>query len=741
MKTPNLRGYRWVLAVTSLTVFLGCLDEGRKINAQNSVPAATGVVDTAGVIEQTEFPDRAGAEAPIPAPKTAVSPAIAEFAKLAQASVGEEVLLAYIQKHPHGFNPTADEILYLNDLGVSDTVITAMVNHKPVFEAVPTAPVVAAAPAPDPNWVANNTVQRETVVEAPYTPPAQVNYFYNSLAPYGSWVDVDGYGSCWRPSVVAVNPDWRPYCDRGRWMYTDCGWYWQSDYSWGWAPFHYGRWQSHSRWGWVWVPGDTWGPAWVSWRHGGGYSGWAPLPPAARFDVGFGFSFHDSNVGISFDFGLSDYAYTFIPAARFCDRNPYRYAVRGAHARNIYHNSTVINNYIRGNNNTIINEGIGRDRIAAATRSEIRKVSLRDMPASTLARTSKGEVLDRESNALTVFRPRPVLATAPVGSRSRQEIGKNGVVADSRSSAGIKSSQSAMRPNPARSGDESVRENRTGKSSRPQGRETDQERHAFPAVGHSTPIPSREDPATGQPSLRSRPSPRSEPAVAARSSTELRKEPLGQSVISQPQVKTEIAKREPTRLETEPLRQKPASPPVVYPGSTVGRENRTTGVQSENEKGRSNPQRVSPSIEGRPLTRPVPANGRESSSVERQAPLRQEISSPEVRSAPATRTPAPQPVYTPPLSRPEPVRPQVSQQPHVQNPPVRSEIQRPYYPPPAQPQSSPSPRAYSPPPQANPQPVYTAPSRPAPSAPQSAAPSRGHEQSGERPSRQDQNRR
>ncbi len=730
MKTPKLRGYKWILAVISVTVFLGCLDETRKINAQSSnVPSGP----TGTVAAKAELDDQPGAEDSALSAKASVSPAIAELAKLAQASVSEEVLLAYVQKQPHGFYPTADEILYLNDLGVSDTVITALVNHKPAADLVQTVQAPVA-----PTIVTNvivNSIQPGQSPEPQYAQPAQVNYFYNSLAPYGSWVDVDGYGSCWRPSVVVANPDWRPYCDRGRWMYTDCGWYWQSDYSWGWAPFHYGRWQSHSSLGWVWVPGDTWGPSWVSWRHGGGYCGWAPLPPAARFDVGFGFSFHDSNVGFSFDFGLSDFAYTFIPAARFCDRYPYRYAVSGSHARNIYHNSTVINNYIRGDNNTIINEGIGRDRIAAATRSEIRKVSLRDMPASTLARTSKGEILNREANALTVFRPRPVLATATASSLSRQEIGKNGFAAESRSSAGIKSSQSGARLNPARNGDELARENGTGKFSRAPGSET--ERHAFPAVGHSTPIPNRENRATPQPSLRSAPSPRNEPAVTAKSSSEFRKEPLGQSVISQPQPKTEIAKREPTRLETEPLVRKP-SPPVVYPGSTVGRENRSSGVPSENEKGRFNPQRVSPSIEGRPLTRPVPSNGRESSRAERPAPLRQEISSPEVRSAPVVRAPSPPPVYTPPLSRPEPVRPQVSQPPQMQSPPVRSEIPRSYSPPAAQPQYSP--RAYSPPPQANPQPVYTAPSHPAPSAPPASAPSRGHE-SGERPSRQEQNRR
>ena len=34
--------------------------------------------------------------------------------------------------------------------------------------------------------------------------------------------------------------------------------------------------------GWCWIPGTTWGPAWVNWRWGGGYVGWAPMAPARR---------------------------------------------------------------------------------------------------------------------------------------------------------------------------------------------------------------------------------------------------------------------------------------------------------------------------------------------------------------------------------------------------------------------------------------------------------------------------
>ena len=34
------------------------------------------------------------------------------------------------------------------------------------------------------------------------------------------------------------------------------------------------------------MPGREWGPAWVSWRTGGDYVGWAPLPPRRYYGGG-----------------------------------------------------------------------------------------------------------------------------------------------------------------------------------------------------------------------------------------------------------------------------------------------------------------------------------------------------------------------------------------------------------------------------------------------------------------------
>jgi hypothetical protein len=105
-----------------------------------------------------------------------------------------------------------------------------------------------------------------------------VEAFEPSLAPYGEWVWLNNV-RVFRPSVSVVGADFIPYTTHGQWVRTEAGWSFASTLPFGWATFHYGRWWREPAWGWVWVPDTTWGPAWVDWRFGGGYAGWAPLPP------------------------------------------------------------------------------------------------------------------------------------------------------------------------------------------------------------------------------------------------------------------------------------------------------------------------------------------------------------------------------------------------------------------------------------------------------------------------------
>ena len=114
-----------------------------------------------------------------------------------------------------------------------------------------------------------------------------VDQFYEPLAPYGRWVQTPAYGSVFVPSAAVVGARFRPYT-HGHWEYTEWGWTWVDHHPFGWATGHYGRWYYDGGLGWVWVPGSVWAPAWVSWRTGGSYVGWAPMPPGAYFGASYG---------------------------------------------------------------------------------------------------------------------------------------------------------------------------------------------------------------------------------------------------------------------------------------------------------------------------------------------------------------------------------------------------------------------------------------------------------------------
>ena len=288
---------------------------------------------------------------------------LAEVVKLVQSGVDTNVISSYIANSPSAFNLDAEKIIYLNDLGVPTDLINAMMSHDRSVAAVAAATPPATG-APD---------------TAP-PPEVTVNYFNDNLSPYGSWIEVEGYGRCWRPTTVIYDSGWQPYCDRGHWVYSDCGWYWDSDYAWG-ATFHYGRWFRHSRFGWCWWPDTVWAPSWVTWRSGGEYCGWAPLPPFSVYRPGFGFLYRGASVGVGFDFGLEIGCFTFVTADHFSERHPRYYRADRDHAAQIFNRTTVINNYnFHNDNRTIFNGGISVDRINAATHHPIRPVAVGQIP-------------------------------------------------------------------------------------------------------------------------------------------------------------------------------------------------------------------------------------------------------------------------------------------------------------------------------------------------------------------------
>ena len=110
--------------------------------------------------------------------------------------------------------------------------------------------------------------------------PSALSDFRQPLDPYGTWADDPTYGTVWVPAASAVGTGFTPYVSAGHWAY-DNDYVWVSDYPWGWAPFHYGRWVLIEGRGWAWIPGREYRGAWVEWSVDDGYSylGWAPMGP------------------------------------------------------------------------------------------------------------------------------------------------------------------------------------------------------------------------------------------------------------------------------------------------------------------------------------------------------------------------------------------------------------------------------------------------------------------------------
>ncbi len=226
--------------------------------------------------------------------------------------------------------------------------------------------------------------------------------FGESLSPFGDWVDSGRYGRVWAPRHVEHG--WRPYT-RGHWAYTDDDWTWVSDEDWGWATDHYGRWFFDPSEGWVWVPGDEWAPAWVVWRRGGGYVGWAPLPPDVDVFQG------DS------DPRVDSFAYCFVEERRMMDRAVYRSFV--APARNVTYIDVTRNvtRYARVNER-IVNRGIDVRVVEGFTGHAVTRSHIREAASPVEARGSRDQ-----RGQVAFFRP-TLAAAATVSSVPTPERGR-----------------------------------------------------------------------------------------------------------------------------------------------------------------------------------------------------------------------------------------------------------------------------------------------------------------------------
>lgn len=222
--------------------------------------------------------------------------------------------------------------------------------------------------------------------------------FYDELSPYGTWIQDPQYGYVWRPDVDQA--EFRPYYTNGRWAMTEYGNTWVSNYDWGWAPFHYGRW-IHNRYNnWIWLPDTVWGPAWVTWRSGGGTYGWAPMGPNIGINI---------NVGRSYR--IPDYCWNFVPQRNiYYDNFPRYYSRRN----NVYIQNTVIinNTYVRNS----------QTYYGGPRAEDIRRATNQNVTVYDINRRSRSGASRIENNTVNIYSPRPSRGSSNTNAAPRDAV-------------------------------------------------------------------------------------------------------------------------------------------------------------------------------------------------------------------------------------------------------------------------------------------------------------------------------
>ena len=282
------------------------------------------------------------------------------------------------------------------------------------------------APAPDPSQG-----QSPDDASGPInSPPGVANggatfqTFYDSLSSQGNWIQTDDYGYVWQPNVQ--DPNWAPYTD-GNWVYTEDGWTWNSNEPFGWATYHYGRWVNLDGTGWVWVPGYTWAPAWVSWRYGDGYVGWAPLPPDSFAGIDYfgdgedaDFGFHIGGDCDSF-YGIGPSIYIFLPigCVGYHDYHHW-YHNRFDNFALINHTTNVTNINVARGGGTAGGRAFTRVTTGGPQVAQIDAASETPVTRARLARSNTPGASHLAGNTLSVFAPHIQAATAGTAVRPGQ---------------------------------------------------------------------------------------------------------------------------------------------------------------------------------------------------------------------------------------------------------------------------------------------------------------------------------
>ena len=162
--------------------------------------------------------------------------------QLAQAKVGDETIIAYIKNSGTSYGLNADQIIYLKQQGLSDGVITAMLNQPKPGVAAPAPSTPAPQPAAEPAVATVPTPTPAPAVTYVQSTPPTTYYYYQS------------------------QPYYYPYC------YPSYSIYPAVSFAFGWGGYNHGYYRGGYYGGWH---GGVAGR--VAWRGGGTVVGLASL--------------------------------------------------------------------------------------------------------------------------------------------------------------------------------------------------------------------------------------------------------------------------------------------------------------------------------------------------------------------------------------------------------------------------------------------------------------------------------
>lgn len=225
-------------------------------------------------------------------------------------------------------------------------------------------------------------------------PEVDVTVFYSALEPHGEWMHVQPFGWVWTPDNVDYG--WRPY-SVGHWTWVEpYGWMWVSDEPWAWATYHYGRWIYLEDYGWAWVPGTVWAPAWVVFRYGDPWVGWAPMPPEPNWRPDAGFD----AAALELDASVPTHAWTFVPLRHFPEPDLRSRAVA------ITYNPFLVQRTRRSTRYVAVTGGFANLSIDVAVLEKARGAPVPRRRLQVAPALPKGSGVQIAGDAVIVYRPR-----------------------------------------------------------------------------------------------------------------------------------------------------------------------------------------------------------------------------------------------------------------------------------------------------------------------------------------------